>query len=260
MMFDPKAIMVAAAFLASKIEDATVNVHDLVKGTEEMQALVSAPDIIVAELHLLCGVDKDLMCHHPYKTVLAYTEDLRTYLKSERGRKAVMSTSVPGESSSRTPVIVSGEDLRPMHDNARLIVEDICVSDVPLMYTPGQIGLAAMLVANEDLKKKRDENAEKEKAEASTSYVKIDLSSYVKYRFEGRSEKEHALLKIQMNELMAMLGELKDGKYGCGNHGIDMGALKVVHKKLKKCRRWGDNSGKDENKKKKKKKRKAESG
>ena len=54
--------------------------------------------------------------------------------------------------------------------------------------------------------------------------------------------------------------ELKMGKHGCGNYGLDMNELKMLNKKLKKCRAWEDSEVKDEKvkTKKKKKKRKAE--
>uniref|UniRef100_A0A7S4JQ75 Cyclin C-terminal domain-containing protein n=1 Tax=Odontella aurita TaxID=265563 RepID=A0A7S4JQ75_9STRA len=244
MVHDPKAIMVASAFLGSKVEDATADVRYLEEGTKLMQAPVPMQDIIDAEIHFLAGVNFELMCYHPYKTVLAYTEDLRTFLKSERGR--LLATFPDGASRP-----VAGEDLRPMHDKARKIVLDAVLSDVSLLYSPGQIGLAAMMVANEELR------ANPPPSSAAVPY--IDLMGYVRARFEEQSEKEHALLAERMGELSGMLRGLKEGKHGCGNHGIDMVKLKAVHKKLKKCRAWGVGSeGGDSKKKKKKKKRKAE--
>jgi len=50
-----------------------------------MQAPVTIQEILNAEVSLIDGLDFDLMCFHPYKAVLAFTEDLRTYLKSDKG-------------------------------------------------------------------------------------------------------------------------------------------------------------------------------
>mmetsp|Transcript_5796 Transcript_5796/g.16248 ORF Transcript_5796/g.16248 Transcript_5796/m.16248 type:complete len:91 (+) Transcript_5796:842-1114(+) len=90
MLFDPKAVVVAAAFLAAKVEDAMADVRYLQEGTERMQAPVPQQEIITAELSLLQGVDYDLLCFHPCKAVLALTEDLKTFFKSEKGQTLVL--------------------------------------------------------------------------------------------------------------------------------------------------------------------------
>eukprot|EP00804_Cyclotella_cryptica_P005094 CCRYP_011555-RB/>CCRYP_011555-RB protein AED:0.35 eAED:0.35 QI:0/0/0/1/0/0/2/0/217 len=84
MMYDPKCMSVAAAFLASKVEDCMLDVRYLELATKEMNAPVGMDDILKAEVQLLKGCDFDLLMFHPYKTVLACTEDLRVYLKSDR--------------------------------------------------------------------------------------------------------------------------------------------------------------------------------
>jgi cyclin H len=38
-----------------------------------------------------------------------------------------------------------------MHDAAMKICDDVIVSDIPLMYGPGEVGLAALMIADEDL-------------------------------------------------------------------------------------------------------------
>ena len=189
-----------------------------------MNAPVTVAEIVPAELALLTGINFDLLCFHPYKAVLAFTEDLRTYLKSEKGKS--LAHFPPGQNR---PVI--GQDLKPMHDMARKIIDDVIVSDVPLMYSPGQVGLAALMVANEALQ--HDSNVD---------VPNIDLLGYVQQRFDDKVNKE--FMKQEMTDLCAMLQGLQEGKHGCGNHNADMNALKAVHKKLKKCRLWGKSQGK----------------
>lgn len=222
MIHDPKAIMVAAAFLASKVEDATADVRYLEEGTNAMNAPVTQQEILPAELALITGVNFDLLCFHPYKTVVAFTEDLRTYLKSEKGQQFV-----------ERPI--SGQDLKPVYDAARLIVDDCIVSDIPLLYTPGQIGLACLVVAQEDV------------LAVNPNAPKINFYGYFCQRFEGHADEKqwHDLQK-----LVEMLQKLKLGNYGCGNYAMDMAALKAIHKKLKRVRIWGES----------KRKRKAEEG
>lgn len=222
MLWDPKAIMVAAAFLGSKVEDATSDVRYLEEGTKLMNAPVTLAEIIPAELALVSGINFDLLCFHPYKAVLAFTEDLRTYLKSEKGRSLAHF-----QSGEDRPVV--GQDLKPMHDMARKMIDDAIVSDVPLLYSPGQVGLAALMVANDELQK--DSNA---------NVPNIDLLGYIQQRFDGKMNPEY--MKETMYNLCSMLKGLKEGWYGCGNRNVDLTALKAVHKKLKKCRLWGKSS------------------
>lgn len=237
-----------------------------------MQAPVSTQEILDAEVSLIAGVDFDLMCFHPYKAVLAFTEDLRTYLKSDKGKKlvSIVHAGGGGEGAEQDQnYTISGEDLRPIHDQARHIIDDVCVSDIPLLYTPGQIGLAAMMVVNQKLVDNVDNN------DTRKLVPQIDFYGYIQNRFQHKQkqnkdvstvidENKKKQLYTTMSDVTSMLKELRNGKYGCGNHGIDMNVLKGVHKKLKKCRVWvgeeshkqssEDNAGK---KKKKKKKRKA---
>ena len=192
-----------------------------------MNSPVTLSEILPAEIRLLSGVNFELLCFHPYKAVLAITEDLRTYLKSEKGRSLVNFAN-----GSDRPII--GQDLKPMHDAAQLIVNDVIVSDIPLLYTPGQIGLAALMVANE-------------KQRGKDNIPQIDLLGYLSHRFEG-ADIDH--MKSLLHEIGRKLEELKEGHHGCSNYEIDMQRLKGVHKKLKKCRIGGVKE------KKKKKKRK----
>lgn len=230
MIHDPKAIMVSAAFLASKVEDAMTDVRYLEEGTNLMNAPVTLSEILPAEIRLLSGVNFELLCFHPYKAVLAITEDLRTYLKSEKGRSLVKFAN-----GSDRPII--GQDLKPMHDAAQSIINDVIVSDIPLLYTPGQIGLAALMVANEQQKDKEN-------------IPQIDILGYLSHRFE---DADIPRMKSLLKEIGTKLDELKKGLHGCANYEIDMVKLKGIHKKLKKCRIWGV-------KEKKKKKRKTASG
>eukprot|EP00804_Cyclotella_cryptica_P021760 CCRYP_000763-RA/>CCRYP_000763-RA protein AED:0.34 eAED:0.34 QI:0/0/0/1/0/0/2/0/394 len=263
MMYDPKCMSVAAAFLASKVEDCMLDVRYLELATKEMNAPVGMDDILKAEVQLLKGCDFDLLMFHPYKTVLACTEDLRVYLKSDRGRGLVAIDDGTGDHANKQFVDrqVVGEDLRPMHNAAMEICDDVIVSDIPLMYGPGEIGLAALMVANDYVCE--EPIADNEEQTILSKHTKIDMIGYIRTRFQDSTNELHVKIDSTAIEsvvarvtiLSSKIRELKEGKHGCGNHNVDMESLKGVHKKLKKCRAWGqDSSGS----KKKKKKRKAD--
>jgi cyclin H len=230
MIHDPKSIMVAAAFLAAKVEDATMDIRYLEEGTAYMNSAVSKDEIIPAEIALLTGTHFDLLCFHPIKSVLAVTEDLRTYLKSDQGRglvsKAAALRVTPSETAlERTSVVVSGQDLKPMYDTARSLLDDVIVSDLPLLFNPGQVGLAALMVAQDVVLE----------SQPQLYLPRIDLEGYIRQRFVNDDDLEGMLSTLQ--SICNMMRELKDGKWGCGRLS-DMLKLKAIHKKLKKVRAW----------------------
>mmetsp|Transcript_34276 Transcript_34276/g.82900 ORF Transcript_34276/g.82900 Transcript_34276/m.82900 type:complete len:447 (-) Transcript_34276:359-1699(-) len=262
MAHDPKCMLAAAAFLATKVEDCMILAGYLEMGTKEMNAPVPMNDILDAEVKLVKGIDFDLLVFSPYKTVLSYTEDLRTFLKTDRGRGLISFSGQDGGQGQ-----LAGEDLRPMHNAAMKICDDVIVSDIPMLFAPGEVGLAALMIANEYVSRNDevasnsgDGNADGE----SPRTPQIDIMGYIRLRFQDTNESEVnvdaaaiSAVTRRVSKLGEMVRELKEGKHGCGNYEVDMDALKGLNKKLKKCRAWGISDKKD-GKKKKKKKRKAE--
>jgi len=255
MIHDPKPMLAAAAFLAAKVEDCMLDIRYLEMGTKEMNAPVPLTDILDAEIRLMKGIDFDLMVFSPYKTILPIIEDLRTFLKSERGKGLVQWKR--GEQRQ-----LVGEDLRPIHDMAMRIVDDVIVSDIPLMYAPGEVGTAALVVANEDVcnsvrnGNNADGGVEGEKAAESPE---IDIVGYVRSRFEDTDDSGVVVDSIaidafvqRVSGLAQLIRELREGKHGCGNYNADLNQLKGVNKKLKKCRAWGSSDKKDKKKRKRK--------
>lgn len=261
MVHDPKALLAAAAFLATKVEDCMILVGYLEMGTKEMNAPVPMNDILDAEIQLIQGIDFDLLVFSPYKTVLSYTEDLRTFLKTERGRGLI---TFPGQDGGDRQLV--GEDLRPMHDAAMKICDDVIVSDIPLSFAPGEVGLAALMVANEYVSSGGGDGAPgnddgNNDGEGSSS-PQIDIMGYIQLRFQDSNEADVKVdaaainaVSQRVSRLAKLVRELKEGKHGCGNYNVDMEALKGLNKKLKKCRAWGGASEKKEGKKKKKKRK-----
>mmetsp|Transcript_16909 Transcript_16909/g.27659 ORF Transcript_16909/g.27659 Transcript_16909/m.27659 type:complete len:435 (+) Transcript_16909:98-1402(+) len=251
MIHDPKPMLAAAAFLAAKVEDCMLDIRYLEMGTKEMNAPVPLTDILDAEIRLVKGIDFDLLVFSPYKTILPIVEDLRTFLKSERGKGLVKWKK--GEQRQ-----LVGEDLRPIHDMAMKIVDDVIVSDIPLMYAPGEVGTAALLVANEDLNCNNEDGGGGVEGDMAES-PEIDIVGYVRSRFEDTDESGVVVdstaidaLVERVSRLAQLIRELREGKHGCGNYNADMSELKGVNKKLKKCRAWGLSEKKDKKKRKRK--------
>jgi Cyclin, N-terminal domain/Cyclin C-terminal domain len=271
MLFDPKTIMVAAAFLASKVEDVTADIRNIEEATKEINSPISIQQIVQAENYLLSGIHFYLLCFHPYKALLALTEDLRTFLKSSVGREIVttstpISSDVTNTDITKPNPIITGQDLKPIYDTARAQLDDIIISDLPLLYTPGQIGLASLIASQEivlDLFSQTTgadghSNTGTQQPSVSQSPPKIDIMTYVKLRFPKGHDNTSSSKSIEKNNrietdndddpypwlpeclkvLTSRIRQLKDGLYGCGYYMTDISELKKTHKKLKKVRFW----------------------
>jgi cyclin H len=239
LLHDPKIIMVAAAFLACKVEDVTVDIRYLEQATALMNVTVTIPEIVTAEVMLLAGVHFDLLCFHPYKAVLALTEDLRTFLKTQVGRTAFAApgTSVP---------LLQGAELKSLYDIARTLLDMIIVSDLPLLYSPGQIGLAALTVAHNQLLEQQPPNLSLSPKDLRDFLCRAYLPS----RFPNDVAGTEMVPKLvqEVAEEIRWLQQQNHQQEQAQNDA--MLELKAIHKQLKKVRIWG----KEEKKKSKKRK------
>ena len=225
-LHDPKTVMVAAAFLASKAEDAVCTMKDLGDGTAAMDAPVPARDVVAAEVALIQGGDFYLLCFHPHKAVLSLTQDLRTFFKTAAGGRMLMEAS----GGSREAVAVTGGDLEPVYEAARAVLDDAIVSDLPLQYGPGQVALAALQVGAERVR---------EEGDFPPDAVVVDPAVYLRARFPREEEADGGVAVEKVGEVAAKLRELRQGRHGCGKYHTDLAELKSIHKKLKKVRVWG---------------------
>ena len=272
MLYDPKIIMVASTFLACKIEDVTCDIRYIEEGTLRLNAPVTIPEIVTGEIILLSGINYHLLCYHSYKSTLALTEDLRTFLKTSIGQQA-FTISVDNSSNSdnttttttnTNTTILSGQDLKPMYDQARILLDLIIVSDVPLLYSPGQIGIAALTVAHNEIMTAKQPKEQMNDHHTPTTPIQEDILCrvYLPARFPNV---EHTTLELLPNTIICITDEIrtlqKQHQHITQNVEQYMTELKSVHKQLKKVRIWGNTNadGAKSNDKKKSKKRSAPS-
>jgi len=252
------------------VEDASVDVRYLEEGTQLFNAHVSQEEIIAAELALIQGVAFDLLCFHPHKAVLALTEDLRTFLKSDRGKVLVVQQQQQqhnhhqnnnnnnddlqrqqGTDANRT---VSGQDLEPLYARARDTLEEALLrTDLALLYTPGQLGLASLMAAQDILheqqqRQQHDGTSEDPSSPSSTALLQIDWHGYVMHRFDtpdaDTKEKTWEALQTLRRELREAPNKTVVA---------DKKTMVSIFKKLKKVRAWGSNNNNTESNKKRKK-------
>ncbi|GAB4818784.1 hypothetical protein N2152v2_005830 [Parachlorella kessleri] len=143
---DPQYMAVTCMYLACKIEDCYRSAAELEKRTNAHQDI-----LLKYELLLLEGLNFDFIVFTPYRAIEGLLEDIAAC------RRAAGVNGMTGSSTSRAPggypVDPSSVDegLLPLTDEqmakartyAYLAADALMLTDAPLLYTPGQLALAA---------------------------------------------------------------------------------------------------------------------
>eukprot|EP00904_Undaria_pinnatifida_P004260 jgi/Undpi1/13835/HiC_scaffold_9.g03486.m1 len=118
---DPKILILTSIFLASKTEEQITNVSLLAKATDRDDL-----QILGKELILLQGLSFHLAVFHPYRALPALVEGARLRAKA---------AGIPPHP----------ERILALHDKTRSALDDILVTDLPLLHPPSRLALAALL-------------------------------------------------------------------------------------------------------------------
>ncbi|KAL3687588.1 hypothetical protein R1sor_013897 [Riccia sorocarpa] len=128
MEHDPKHIMLTCIYISCKVEEFHVSAEELGKGIQQ------DPQVVLKnELTVLQGLDFELIVYAPYRSLDGYTFDLEN--------------AVQGLGS------VAVKNVQDLKEQALFEVNDMMQTDVPLMFPPGQIALAALRKANRENRK-----------------------------------------------------------------------------------------------------------
>jgi cyclin H len=125
-----KVMMLTSIYVACKVEENYVSAEEFGKGMHE-----DASRVLNAELTLLAGLQFQLVTYSPYRAVNGFRCDLEE--KTERG-------DLEGPVTPR-------EKLDECVGLARRTVDKLMLTDAPLMYSPGKLGLAAFRAAGREL-------------------------------------------------------------------------------------------------------------
>lgn len=139
---DPQHIVVTCLYLACKIEDCYISAAELSRLTGLPQDI-----LLKSELALLEGLRFDFIVFSPYRAIDAILEELAG---CRRGAAAPNSSNaitgdLPPDSSSLDEGIVSlsNENMTTAKKSAIAAADALMLTDAPLLYTPGQLALAA---------------------------------------------------------------------------------------------------------------------
>lgn len=161
MTYHPKQMMPSAIYLATKTENHYIGVQNFA----EKLPKTTPEDIIAPEFLLTQGLRFTFDVRHPYRGFEGVTMDLNeialgsyegpagSVVSSGEAQAAMLGLALSGE--DRPVARTAGEAqerIKRAHDKSgELLKTSAILTDAYLLYTPAQIGLAALLAADEPL-------------------------------------------------------------------------------------------------------------
>lgn len=126
MEHHPKHIMLTCVYSSCKVEENHVSAEELGKGINQDHQIILNNEMIV-----LKSLDFDLIVYAPYRSIEGFIDDMDDFCRAGNG---------------------AHQRLKDLHQTANSHVDRMMLTDAPLLYTPGQLALAALYKANDALK------------------------------------------------------------------------------------------------------------
>jgi len=126
MEHHPKHIMLTCVYTSCKVEENHVSAEELGKGIQQDHQI-----ILDNEMILLKTLDFDLIVYAPYRSIEGFVDDLEGFCRQDNSAL---------------------QRLKELHQTAISYADKMMLTDAPLLYTPGQLALAALRKSNDILK------------------------------------------------------------------------------------------------------------
>lgn len=122
----PKNIMLTCIYAACKIEENHVSAEELGKGISQDHQMILNYEMIVYQ-----SLEFDLIVYAPYRSAEGFISDMEEFFQVQNGQLQV---------------------LRDLHETAKVEVNKSMLTDAPLLFSPGQLALAALRRSNDKYK------------------------------------------------------------------------------------------------------------
>ncbi|KAG8062509.1 hypothetical protein GUJ93_ZPchr0003g18129 [Zizania palustris] len=123
MEHHPKHIMLTCVYSSCKVEENHVSAEELGKGIQQDHQIILNNEMIV-----LKSLDFDLIVYAPYRSIEGFIDDMEDFCRAGNG---------------------AHQQLKDLRQTAISQVDKMMLTDAPLLYTPGQLALAALQKSNE---------------------------------------------------------------------------------------------------------------
>ncbi|KAL2629576.1 hypothetical protein R1flu_014262 [Riccia fluitans] len=184
MEHDPKHIMLTCIYISCKVEEFHVSAEELGKGIQQ------DPQVVLKnELTVLQGLEFELIVYAPYRSLDGYAFDLENAVQG-MGAVAV-------------------KNVQELREQAVFEVDIMMLTDVPLLFPPGQIAMAALRKANRENRK-------------------VDLERYMQGLL-GRTGAKHTMSELEsaMDAIEIAMNE---------SVHVEEEGVRRIDRKLKICR------------------------
>ncbi|XP_006651796.1 cyclin-H1-1 isoform X1 [Oryza brachyantha] len=123
MEHHPKHIMLTCIYSSCKVEENHVSAEELGKGIQQDHQIILNNEMIV-----LKSLDFDLIVYAPYRSIEGFIDDMEDFCRAGNGEH---------------------QRLKELRQTAISQVDKMMLTDAPLLYTPGQLALAALHKSND---------------------------------------------------------------------------------------------------------------
>ncbi|KAG1711139.1 hypothetical protein DVH05_013856 [Phytophthora capsici] len=219
MEFHPKYLVPTAIYVAGKVEEQYMSVD-----TVADQLHVDHKFIIGHEMILLEGVRFQLIMYHPFRALLGFLDDFRAFAKQ------ILHKDLPATV------------LQKLHANSTALLNDMLLTDLPLLHYPSHLALAALWHVTDEVAASSGEKA--------CGLASADVLEYIK---RSKFSKDQAVDEVtgRLEQITQAFQALKTEKEKGGEEMLRHRAkqIKQIYKKLKQFHK--DNNKKDKKKDKK---------
>nr|XP_043621586.1 cyclin-H1-1 [Erigeron canadensis] len=122
MEHHPKDIMLTCIYTACKAEENHVSAEELGKGIDQDHQVILNNEIVVLQ-----SLGFDLIVYSPYRSIDGFINDMEDFIYSHNGQL---------------------QHLKDLHETAKMVADTTMRTEAPLLFSPGQLALAALRRAN----------------------------------------------------------------------------------------------------------------
>ncbi|CEG36180.1 cyclin h-1 [Plasmopara halstedii] len=222
MEFHPKYLVPTAIYVAGKVEEQYMSVDTIAD-----QLHVNHKFIIGHEMILLEGVRFQLIMYHPFRALLGFLDDFRAFAKQALKKDL--------------PATV----LQKLHANSSAMINDILLTDLPILYYPSFLALAALWDVTDEVAASSGDKA--------CGLTSADLVDYIKRSKFSKEQPVDELLSRLM-QIIEAFRAIKIAKEIGSEEGTKQRAkhIKQTYKKLKQFHNGDDKKEKQKDKRDKK--------
>ncbi|XP_026413833.1 cyclin-H1-1-like isoform X4 [Papaver somniferum] len=123
MEYHPKHIMLTCVYTSCKVEENHVSAEELGKGIQQDHQVILNNEMIVLQ-----SLGFDLIVYAPYRSIEGFIDDMEDFCRAKDDTLQI---------------------LKDLQERAKLEVDKAMLTDAPLLFSPGQLALAALRKAND---------------------------------------------------------------------------------------------------------------